>query len=278
MSFGIDCELNYESTGFTTYLFNIAARNEGRQVVERERISLLPNDTPFECYSDFFGNRFIRVITQGGPLSIRYVAEVDLLPQAAPGQGEALTPSSLPPGILPFLLPSRYCESDRVYGLASSLFAGYSSQVHCVEAICSWIRANVRYQIGTSLPNGSAWDVLQNRTGVCRDFAHVAIALCRAMNIPARFVTGHARWETPPPDFHALIECHADGQWRLFDPTAMTPVDEVICIGKGMDAAQVPFCTIYGSYRMTRMSPLVTVLASKAESIRHPAPSLEMTG
>lgn len=276
-SFGVDCELNYESTGFTTYLFNIAARNEGRQVVKRESISLLP-DLPRECFSDFLGNHFIRVVTEGGPLSIRYVAEVDLLPQTETGGSQALTPSSLPPDILPFLLPSRYCESDRVYGLACSLFAGYSSQAHCVEAICSWIRANIRYQIGTSLPHGSAWDVLQNRTGVCRDFAHVAIALCRAMNIPARFVTGHARWDTPPPDFHALIECHADGQWRLFDPTAMTPVNEVICIGKGLDAAQVPFCTIYGSYRMTRMSPLVTRLSPAMEPERHAVHTLEMTG
>ena len=94
---------------------------------------------------------------------------------------------------------------------------------------------------------------------------------------PARFIPGHARWDTPPPDFHALIECHADGQWRLFDPTAMTTLDEVICIGKGLDAAQVPFCTLYGSYRMTRRSPMVTRLAPRTEIIERRVPSLEMT-
>ena len=260
-SFGIDCELNYESIGFTTYLFNLAARPDGGQLIRRESMNLLP-DMPCESYSDFLGNRFMRVVTQGGPLGVRYLAEVDVLPTPVPvdGVGEALPPARLPPDTLPFLMPSRYCESDRVYSLASRLFANYSSQVQCVESICDWIRSNIRYQIWTSLPHGSAWDVLQNRTGVCRDFAHVAIALCRAMNIPARFVTTHAHWETPPPDFHALIECHVDGHWRLFDPTGMAPVDEVICIGKGFDASQVPFCTIYGSYRMLRMSPLVARL------------------
>jgi transglutaminase-like putative cysteine protease len=263
-SFGLDCELNYESAGSTTYLFNIAARNEDRrQIVRSESVSLIPH-LPFEEFSDGFGNRYFRIATQGGPFSIRYVAEVDVLEEAPP-QGAPLLPAQLPPETLLYLLPSRYCECDRVFGLAASLFCGYETQRQCVDAICAWIRANIRYRIGTSLPHGSAWDVLQTRTGVCRDFAHVAVALCRAMNIPTRFVTAHARWNDPPPDFHALIECHADGRWQLIDPTAMADVDNVVCIGKGLDAAQVPFATIYGSYRMTRMSPLVVPLGAAAQ-------------
>ena len=126
-----------------------------------------------------------------------------------------------------------------------------------VERICEWVRKNVRYEIGTSLPYGSARDALRTRTGVCRDYAHIAIALCRALNIPARFVVGHVRWDTPPPDFHALFEAWLDGQWVLFDPTAMADVSDVIRIGTGMDAADLPFATIFGSAILTRMSPLV---------------------
>lgn len=208
-SFGIDCELNYESSGPTTYLFNIEARREAGQQIRHETITLLP-DLPCTTFEDVLGNRFVRVSTAGGPLSIRYVAQVVCLP-GPPDAGEPQGPARLPPATLFFLAPSRYCESDRLFGIATRQFAGFATQTACVEAICAWIRANIRYQIGTSLPHGSAWDVLMNGTGVCRDFAHVAVALCRAMNIPARFVTAHARWDTPPPDFHALIECFADG-------------------------------------------------------------------
>jgi transglutaminase-like putative cysteine protease len=276
-TFGIDCELNYESLGPATYVFNIAARDDERQRVRSEKLLLAP-ELPYEEFSDCYGNRFFRIAAQDGPFSVRYVAEVEVLPHSPPPAGTPLNPAALPPETLPFLLPSRYCESDRVFGLASGLFGGHATQTECVEAICAWIRANIRYKIGTSLPHGSAWDVLQTRTGVCRDFAHVAVALCRAMNIPTRFVTSHARWYEPPPDFHALIECHADGQWRLFDPTAMAPIDDVICIGKGLDATQVPFCTIFGSYRMTRMSPLVQELGpvERAAGTAAPVPPVEM--
>lgn len=271
-TFGIDCELNYDSPGPATYVFNIAARDDERQHVRSENVLLMPQ-LSHEEFSDCHGNRFFRVSASGGPLSIRYVAEVEVRPSAPPQAGVPMNPALLPPETLPFLLPSRYCESDRVFGLASGLFGGHASQAECVEAICAWIRGNIRYRIGTSLAHGSAWDVLQTGTGVCRDFAHLAVALCRAMNIPARFVTAHARWHEPPPDFHALIECHADGQWRLFDPTAMAPVNEVVCIGKGLDATQVPFCTIFGAYRMTRMSPLVHELGPVGQAAGG-APSL----
>ena len=255
-TFAIDCELSYEGLGATTYLFNIAAREDERQHIRSESFSVL-QQLPYEEFSDFMGNRFFRVSTDGGPLSVRYRADVDLAPLPPLDGSTPVKPACLPPDTLPFLLPSRYCESDRAFNMATGLFGHHTSQVACVNAICTWIRDNIRYEIGTSLPHGSAWDVLQNRTGVCRDFAHVAVALARAMNIPTRFVTAHSAWDSPPPDFHALIECHADGRWRLFDPTAMAPVDEVICIGRAMDAAQVPFCTVFGQFRMVRMSPLV---------------------
>ena len=116
---------------------------------------------------------------------------------------------------------------------------------------------DVEYAVGTSIPYGTARDVLSTRTGVCRDHADVAIALCRTLNIPARFVMGHVIWDTPPPDFHALFEAWPGGRWTLFDPTRMVPPGNVIRIGCGLDAANLPFATIFGSAPMTRMTPLV---------------------
>ena len=100
-------------------------------------------------------------------------------------------------------------------------------------------------------------------TGVCRDFAHVAIALCRALNIPARFVTGHVQWDVPPPDFHAIFEAYLGGRWILFDPTGMAPMHRVVRIGAGRDAADVAFATIFGRACMTRMSPLTQALSDE---------------
>lgn len=261
-TFGIDCELNYESVGDTTYVFNLAARGDQRQKLRSESVMLLPQ-LPYEEFSDFYGNRFFRVVAAGGPFTIRYTAQVEVTRALPPSDNRPVYPARLPPDTLPYLLPSRYCESDRAFKLALDLFAGHASQLDCVEAICSWVRDNIRYEIGTSQPHGTGWDVLNSKTGVCRDFAHVAITLCRAMNIPARFITAHAHWELPPPDFHAVIECFVDGQWRMFDPTAMALVDDIICIGKGMDAAQVPFATIYGTYQMLSMSPLVQLIGAE---------------
>jgi transglutaminase-like putative cysteine protease len=99
--------------------------------------------------------------------------------------------------------------------------------------------------------------VLANRAGVCRDFAHLAVALCRALNIPARFVTGYTRYEEPPPDFHAVFEAYLGGRWQLFDPTELAPIDSIVRIGAGRDAVDVAFATFFGKARLRRLSPLV---------------------
>jgi transglutaminase-like putative cysteine protease len=126
-----------------------------------------------------------------------------------------------------------------------------------VEAICDWIKTNVEYEIGSSQPSTTARDVLYNRAGVCRDFAHLGIAFCRALNIPARFVFGYAEFADPPPDFHALFEAYVGGRWMLFDPTKMAPLDKIVRIGMGMDAKDVAFATLYGKVQMVYLKPLI---------------------
>lgn len=102
---------------------------------------------------------------------------------------------------------------------------------------------------------------------MCRDFAHLAIACCRALDIPARFVASYSDFPDPPPDFHALFEAFLGGRWYLFDPTQIAPRNQVIRIGTGRDATDVAFATIFGTAQMTRLSPLVKILEQKVEDV-----------
>jgi transglutaminase-like putative cysteine protease len=181
--------------------------------------------------------------------------------------------ATVAPEVIPYVLASRYCEVEQLFALAcaefGSIFTGYAQ----VQAVCAWIRANIAYRVGTSSPATTARDVLANRAGVCRDFAHLAVALCRALNIPARFVTGYARYEEPPQDFHALFEAYLGGRWQLFDPTELAPIDSIVRIGVGRDAADVAFATFFGSARLRRLSPLVEASDGIARLARLQTPS-----
>ena len=258
-AFEIDCELNYDVQAPTTFLFKIEAALSPEQSTGDEWLTTDP-PLPLGRYTDGLGNRTLRLNVLPGPFSIRY--RTTALVQRWPGS-DALreTPiASLPLHVIPFLTGSRYIESETMFADAVNWIGTSDTGFRRVQRICQWVRDNVKYEIGTSLPNGSTLDVLATRTGVCRDYAHVAIGLCRALNIPARFVVGHVFWDTPPPDFHALFEAWLDGQWILFDPTEMADPRDLIRIGTGQDAADLPFATIFGTAQMTRMSPLVNHL------------------
>jgi transglutaminase-like putative cysteine protease len=136
-----------------------------------------------------------------------------------------------------------------------------------VDFICAWIRDHIQYQIGSTNPNTSAADVLVQRAGVCRDFAHLAIAFCRALNIPARFIASYANFPDPPADFHAVFEAYLGGRWYLFDPTELAPRNQVTRIGTGRDATDVAFATIFGMAQMTRMNPTVKILEQGVEDV-----------
>ena len=268
--FEIDCELNYEVEDPSVFVFNIEAAHLPGQRVLLEHLATLPA-IALDQYTDALGNRFTRFQALPGSLSVRYTASVSVDEMAPPTERGFTSVADLPAEVMPFLLASRYCESDSLFPLAARHFGALNSGYEQVAAICEWIRANIDYEIGTSLAHGTARDVLLQRTGVCRDFAHVAIALCRALNIPARFITGHVQWDVPPPDFHAIFEAFVGGRWILFAPTAMAPTHSVVRIGAGRDAADAAFATIFGRARMTRMSPLTRTLSDG--EINHAVPS-----
>jgi transglutaminase-like putative cysteine protease len=255
-TYDIDCELNYDVHARTTMVFKIEAALTPEQTIVHESVAVAPN-VSIGRHTDALGNRTLRVNPPIGPFSIRYRAAATVsrpLPRHVMHETEV---AELPLDVLPYLAGSRYVESELFFHDAVRWIGTFDRGRARVERICRWVRDNVRYEIGTSIPYGTTRDVLATRTGVCRDYAHVAIALCRALNIPARFVVGHVMWDTPPPDFHALFEAWLDGQWVLFDPTQMAEPGHVIRIGTGHDAADLPFATIFGSATMTRMSPLV---------------------
>lgn len=255
-SFHIDCELEYDVAEQTVFIFNIAVPTTSRQRVRSEAIVPKPA-VRVDQFHDAGGNRFLRVHVPPGHFSIRYLAAVDLDQPRPDPAAERIPLATVAPEVIPYVLSSRYCEADQLFALACAQFGNIVPGYAQVQAVCEWIRANIAYRVGTSSPATTARDVVANRAGVCRDFAHLAVALCRALNIPARFVTGYTRYEDPPQDFHAVFEAYLGGRWQLFDPTELAPIDTLVRIGVGRDAADVAFATFFGTARLRRLSPLV---------------------
>ena len=152
--------------------------------------------------------------------------------------------------MLTLLYPSRYCQSDKLERFARSTFGSLSPGYATVNGICNWIHDYVAYEGGVSDALTSAFDTVTQRAGVCRDFAHLAIALCRSLGIPARYVSAYAS-QLEPPDFHAVFEAYLgaprNGAWYIFDATRMADPAGLVRIGIGRDAAEVAFCSPYGA-------------------------------
>lgn len=184
-----------------------------------------------------------------GPLEVRYAATVEV-ERAAPDLSDlsADALSDLPASALPFLNPSRYCESDRLEGLIERRFPveELGDGGRRIAAMAEWIRAGFSYKPSGSASLTTAADSLLTRAGVCRDYAHSLIALARAAGIPARIVSAYAL-DLDPPDFHAVVEVRLAGGWHLIDPTGMAPIEGLVPIARGLDAAEVSFMAVWGT-------------------------------
>lgn len=248
----VDCLLDYEVSSPAHFLLNIgAAFHPGHEVVE-ERLTITPSMKVRHFSDERSGNRFIRLDAPKGVLSVNYHARVQLHPVAQPLHLDETPVSALPDDLLHYLMPSRYCESDSLRRVAQQLFGHLPPGIGRVRAVESWIHESIDYQTGTTQPTTTAQDVFVQRVGVCRDFAHLGITLCRALNIPARLVVGYVKFAEPPQDFHAVFEAWLDGRWVLFDATRMAPIDRLVRIGTGRDAKDVAFATIFGDVNMLR--------------------------
>lgn len=243
----VGCDLQYDVQSSTTFLFDVSVAQTARQNVVRERLRISP---PGEIQAFDVGlmqNRVHRVRVEPGPFRLQYDATVQIASEVESAESLGEQPyRDLPPDVLPFLNPSRYCESDQLGNFAMSEFGSLPQGYSRVKAICDWTFQHLRYVSGSTDGTTSASDVLLGRQGVCRDFAHLAIALCRGLSIPARYVSGYAI-DLQPPDFHGFFEAYLGERWYLFDATRLAHVGGLVRIAAGHDAADVPFATLMGS-------------------------------
>jgi len=248
MRFRVSSELFYQVDGESTFLFALKCVETGGQHIEREFFYLDPEGWSEDFTVGAGMNRFTRIQPSfQGRQHVRYQADVSTtirLDKVAELASDG--PASLTPEAVSYLFTSRYSQSDRLRKPALDLF-GHLADPHSLAAgICDWVFEHVAYVSGTSNEQSSAVDTFETREGVCRDFAHLAIALCRAMNVPARYVTCYSHL-LDPPDFHAVVEVFIGGIWYVFDPTRLAPLNGLVRIATGRDAADAAVCTIFGN-------------------------------
>ena len=262
MKLRLGCDLRFESDVAVPLLMLVRVRPDGEYGVLRESTVAEPEQRPRE-YVDGFGNRCWRLVAPAGPSAVRYDALVEVEPRPDPVRPEAalLPPQELPDEAIVFTLPSRQVESDLLLADAWRLFGDTPPTWARVQAVCDWVHANVRYDAAASGQEilGSAVGTYQRRVGVCRDFALLAVALCRALNIPARYTFGYLPdvgvdpAETPM-DFHAWFEALVGREWYAFDARHNAPRIGRVPIGRGRDAVDAALTTAYGPARLTAMT------------------------
>ena len=254
MRYSLGCHLSYQVHIETVFIFNLEVARIARHRAVRETLSVWPNFHRRIHTVPDAENRYVAVTVSPGPFTIDYSAEVELsVFRADPLSIAEMPVAALPLDILPFLLPSRFVSSDRLGAFAQREFGWLPKGHRRVTAICNWIYANFDYRRGSSDHETTADESLLARAGVCRDFAHVGIAFCRALGIPARFVSCYA-FGLQPPDFHAVFEAYLAGRWWLFDATRQADLAGLVRIGIGRDAAEIAFCTPFGSMHPTGMA------------------------
>jgi transglutaminase-like putative cysteine protease len=252
MKLEVGCHLNFKAISPTPMLLMLRPRSGSEQWVSRETYLLEPF-VPATEYTDGHGNLCQRLVAPVGAFSVRTEAWVETSETIAVHPGAPLTAIEfLPDWILEYLLPSRYCQSDQLYDLANQITADYAPGYDQAEAIRAWIQHQIEYKSGTSDASTSALDTAQQRVGVCRDFAHLGIALCRAINLPARMVVGYLH-QLEPMDLHAWFEAYLNQRWYTFDPTQAQPRGNRVAIAYGRDAADVALTTQFGSLTLVDM-------------------------
>jgi transglutaminase-like putative cysteine protease len=260
----IAVQLNYlVAAQGADFVFNIHAAHMPQQRVSDERLWISQPVTPHVHTDRATGTRSMTLRAAPGPLSLSYSATIDLLHHRAdPASVPEVPLQRLPPQVMRYIFPSRYCPSDRLLGLAARLFGHLPMGCSRVLAIQDWVRRQVTFTPNSSTSTTWALDTLVDRVGVCRDFAHLMITLCRALNIPARFTTGTDHGADPalgPPDFHAYVEVYLGDRWYLFDPSGTAIPAGLVRLATGQDAADAAFATIFGGVQA--QAPLISSLA-----------------
>lgn len=259
MQIRVGCEFRFEATWPTPTVMQVQALvNEAHEILH-ETWQTTPH-LPFHTFHDIYGNICQRFVIPTGEQVLRYDALISVSGKHDEAALNALQMpvEALPDDVLHYTLPSRFCLSDILSDTAWQLFGATNPGWARVQTICDWVNTNIRFEYGTSTPLTTSVDVYERRVGVCRDFAHLAITFCRALNIPARYVFGYLPdIGVPPPDapmdFCAWMEVYLDGRWWTFDPRINIPRIGRILIGRGCDALNVAMVTAYGSPQLQSM-------------------------
>lgn len=254
------CDFTYEAMATTMAVFQVEPAASEVLAKDSELWVSTPH-LPLHDYVDLYGNPCTRAILPVGWSSLRYIAEVsvadatDEVDQSAP----EVAPEALPDHVLIYTLPSRYCLPDVLADEAWILFGSLPRGYRRVQAVCDHVHSHLEFRYGSSTALSTAADVNDSRLGVCRDFTHLAISLCRALNIPARYVFGYLPDLDVPPDpspmdFAAWMEVWLGGRWWTFDPRNNRPRKGRVVIGRGRDAADVAMATTFGGPRLNEMT------------------------
>lgn len=267
------CILEYNFPQSTSAVFMLRPRSGAAQWLIQEHYRITPQPTfgNIDEYTDNYGNLCQRIIFPQGlcrvesNVTVVTAANIDTQPLTmndttpdgmADGNMSMLT---LPPEVLSYLLPSRYCLPEFLLNDALNLTQNAQTGYAKAAAICNYINQNFVYEYGSSDANSTALDTWINKKGVCRDFAHLGISLCRALNMPARMVVGYL-YELDPMDLHAWYEVFIGGRWYTFDATQSEPKGGRIVIGYGRDAADVAFATFFDGFELKNMQVSVTAI------------------
>lgn len=255
----IDCILSYKIIQASEMILQIQVAAHASQKRIDEQIQISPQIQWHEFRDAKHQNRHIRFHAEPcDALKIHYSATVQHVePPTNLHQRKELDISELPDEVLPYLLASRYCDVDRLMGMVKRTFSYMDAGYIRIQAIEHWIFHHIYYESGSSDENTVASDVLLQRAGVCRDFAHLAISICRALGIPARMVVGYVEIEKFSPDFHAICEVYLEGGWVLFDPTRLAEPHKLVRVATGVDASDVAFATYYGELKLLKIEPKI---------------------
>lgn len=246
------CEMTLQAPGPTPLVAMLRPRSGEAQWIVSELYDFEPPIRAVE-YVDTFGNLCQRMVAPGNGFRIKTEVVIEVASAIAVSPGKKPTPpEELPAEALQFLLPSRYCPSDTLEKHAREVVADAKPGYDQVEAIRAWIREHIEYRYGVSNGSTSAADTLRDGAGVCRDFSHIGISLCRALTIPARMVVGYLH-QLDPMDLHAWFEAFIDGAWYTFDATQAEPRGGRITIAYGRDAADVAMITEFAPLKTEAM-------------------------
>ncbi len=239
------CYLEFDIAAPTPFIFMLRPRSGAQQWIASEEYRHEPSVTIDE-FTDNYGNLCQRLIAPEGKFSVSAISEVNTSDNSDSSPGAPFVDISLlPDSALSYLLPSRYCESDQLQNLATNITQGYQLGYDQVAAITQWIRNNIRYDYEGSDIQLSAREIAERGSGVCRDFSHLGIALCRSISIPAKLVVGYL-YQLEPMDLHAWFEAYVGGRWYRFDATQAYLKGGYVAIGYGRDAADVAVFNQFG--------------------------------